>query len=210
MKEMTETQTEPSTTTLVSAEMPVTIRKWVTQVEEVLSDGTRATERPIKRAVIAAVIENPYAGVWVDQLEILEAAGEALATEFMTRALALLDGQVMAYGKGGIVGENGELEHVAALLHPRFGGPTRGLSDGVSILPSVKKRGGQGATIDIPVHHKRAMMIRSHFDAIEFRVADAPAANEIVVALAVSDGGRPHPRVGGLTEAEAGGVDGLR
>jgi len=207
---MTEAQAEQPTTAPAGVEMPVTIRKWVTQVEEVLSDGTRATQRPIKRAVIAAVIANPYAGEWVDHLEILEAAGEALATEFMTRALELLDGQVEAYGKGGIVGENGELEHVAALLHPRFGGPTRSLSDGVSILPSVKKRGGQGAAIDIPIHHKRAMMIRSHFDAIEFRVADAPAANEIVVALAVSDGGRPHPRVGGLTEADAEGLDGLR
>jgi hypothetical protein len=208
---MTESQTEQSSaTTLESAGMPVTVRKWVTQVEEVLIDGTRATERPIKRAVIAAVIENPYSGQWVDHLEILEAAGEALATEFMTRALDLLDGHIEAYGKGGIVGENGELEHIAALLHPRFGAPTRSMSDGVSILPSVKKRGGQGATIDLPVHHKRAMMIRSHFDSIEFRVADAPAANEIVVALAVSDGGRPHPRVGGLTAAEAEGVDGLR
>jgi hypothetical protein len=162
---MTDNQSDQSaTTTLAAGELPVTVRKWVTQVEEVLIDGTRPTERPIKRAVIAAVIENPYANHWVDHLEILEA---------------------------GIVGENGELEHIAALLHPRFGAPTRGMSGGVSILPSVKKRGGQGATIDLPVHHKTAMMIRSHFDAIEFRVADAPAANEIVVALAVSDGGRP-------------------
>jgi hypothetical protein len=208
---MTDNQSDQSaTTTLAAGELPVTVRKWVTQVEEVLIDGTRPTERPIKRAVIAAVIENPYANQWVDHLEILEAAGEVLATEFRTRALDLLDGHIEAYGKGGIVGENGELEHIAALLHPRFGAPTRGMSGGVSILPSVKKRGGQGATIDLPVHHKTAMMIRSHFDAIEFRVADAPAANEIVVALAVSDGGRPHPRVGGLTEADAEGVDGLR
>jgi hypothetical protein len=208
---MSETEYESTpAATVAPGELPVKVRKWVTQIEEVLKDGTRETERPIKRAVVAAVIENPYSGVWVDHLETLEAAGEVLATEFMTRALALLDGNVQSYGKGGIVGENGELEHVAALLHPRFGAPTRDLAGGVSILPSVKKRGGQGATLDIPVHHKTAMMIRSHFDAIEFRIADAPAANEIVVALAVSDGGRPHPRVGGLTEAEAGGVDGLR
>jgi hypothetical protein len=196
--------------TAVAAELPVKVRKWVTQVEEVLKEGSRDTERPIKRAVIAAVIENPYAGVWVDHLETLEAAGEALATEFMTRALALLDGHVEAYGKGGIVGEHGELEHVAAILHPRFGAPTRGLAGGVSILPSVKKRGGQGATLDIPIHHKTAMMVRAYFDAIEFRVPDAPAADEIVVALAVSDGPRPHARVGGLTLEEAEGVDGLR
>jgi hypothetical protein len=188
----------------------IAIRKWVTQIEEVLSEGTRATERPIRRAVIATVIENPYAERWADGLELLEAAGEVLANEFMRRALVLLDGRVEAYGKGGIVGEHGEIEHIAALLHPRFGGPTRELCGGVSILPSVKKRGGQGATIDIPVHHKRAMMIRSHFDAIEFRVGDAPAADEIVVALAVSDGPRPHARVGGLEAEDAKGIDGLR
>ena len=208
---MTQAEHEsPGVQTDAEVDLPVVVRKWVTQVEEVLRDGTRATPRPIRRAVIAAVIENPYAGAWVEHLEILEAAGEALATEFMTRGLSLLDGRVEAYGKGGIVGENGELEHIAALLHPRFGAPTRGLAEGVSILPSVKKRGGQGAAIDIPVHHKRAMMVRSHFDSVEFRVADAPAAGEIVVALAVTDGPRPHPRVGGLTEDEAKGVDGLR
>lgn len=188
----------------------VAVRKWVTQVEEVLADGERATERPIRRVVVAAVVSNPLAGRWSDELDVLEAAGESLAREFMTRALALLDGRVESYGKGGIVGERGELEHVAALLHPRFGAPTRELAGGVSILPSVKKRGGQGAAIDIPVHHKRAMLIRSHFDSIEFRVPDAPRAEELVVALAAADGGRPHPRVGGLTEAEAEGSDGLR
>jgi hypothetical protein len=186
------------------------VRKWVTQVEEVMKDGERALGTPVRRVVVAAVLRNPYAGRWVDDLELLIDAGEPLATEFMTRALELLDGRVEAYGKGGIVGEDGELEHVAALLHPKFGGPTRALSDGVSILPSVKKRGGQGAAIDIPVHHKKAMMIRSHFDSIEFRVPDAPAAGEIVVALAAADGGRPHPRVGGLQAADAEGHDGLR
>ena len=196
--------------TLSGTDGAIIIRKWVTLVEEVLSDGLRGTSRPIRRAVVAVVLENPYAGRWSDDLELLENAGEQLASEFMTRALALLDGNIEAYGKGGIVGEHGELEHVAALLHPRFGHPTRELAGGVSILPSVKKRGGQGATIDIPVHHKTAMMIRSHFDSIEFRVPDAPAADEIVVALAVSDGSRPHPRVGGLRAEDAEGVDGLR
>jgi hypothetical protein len=196
--------------TLDGTDGTITIRKWVTSIEDVLGDGQRATERPIRRAVIAAVLKNPYAGRWSDDLELLERAGEVLATEFMNRALALLDGNVEAYGKGGIVGEHGELEHIAAVLHPRFGEPTRRLGGGISILPSVKKRGGQGASVDIPVHHKTAMMIRSHFDAIEFRVPDAPQADEIVVALAVSNGGRPHPRVGGLLAEDAEGVDGLR
>lgn len=201
---------QPDLPTLEGSDGAITIRKWVTQVEEVLSDGLRRTDRPIRRAVIAAVIGNPYAGRWSDSLETLEAAGELLATAFMNRALLVLDGNVEAYGKGGIVGENGEIEHVAALLHPRFGHPTRSLSDGLSILPSVKKRGGQGATIDIPIHHKKAMMVRSHFDSIEFRVPDAPRADEIVVALGVSDGPRPHARVGGLAVEDVQGLDGLR
>src|SRR4029079_14449106 len=122
------------------------------------------------RAVIAAVISNPYANRWSDDLEILEHAGELLATEFMNRALALLDGHVEAYGKGGIVGEHGELEHVAAVLHPRFGHPTRSRTGGVSILPSVKKRAAMGATLDIPVHDIKAMLVRSHFDAVTISV----------------------------------------
>jgi Amino acid synthesis len=188
----------------------VEVRKWVAQIEEVMKDGERELATPVRRVVVAAVLRNPYAGRWDDGLELLVDAGEAFATEFMTRALELLDGRVEAYGKGGIVGERGELEHVAALLHPKFGAPTRSLSDGVSILPSVKKRGGQGAAIDIPIHHKKAMMIRSHFDSVEFRVPDAPCADELVVALAASDGGRPHPRVGGLRAEDAEGRDGLR
>ncbi len=207
---MSTSQDSTALPTLDGTDGTITIRKWVTLVEEVLSDGTRGTERPIRRAVIGAVISNPYAGRWSDSLELLERAGEVLATEFMNRALALLDGNVEAYGKGGIVGEHGELEHVAAILHPRFGHPTRSLSNGISILPSVKKRGGQGTSVDIPVHHKTAMMIRSHFDEIEFRVPDAPQADEIVVALAVADGGRPHSRVGGLLAEDAVGVDGIR
>ena len=196
--------------TLQTDNLKLVVRKWVTQVEEIHRDGEKETARPIRKAVIAAILTNPYAGRWSEDLTELIDAGEVLARVFMTKAEELLDGNVQAYGKGGIVGENGEIEHIAALLHPKFGGPTREIAHGISILPSVKKRGGQGATIDIPIHHKDAMMIRSHFDSVEFRVGDSPRANEILVALAVSDGPRPHPRVGGLSEAEAEGVDGLR
>jgi hypothetical protein len=195
---------------LQTDDLKLVVRKWITQVEEVRRDGEKDTVRPIKKAVVAAILTNPYAGRWSEDLSELIDAGEVLARVFMQRAEELLGGNVQAYGKGGIVGENGEIEHIAALLHPKFGGPTREIAKGISILPSVKKRGGQGATIDIPIHHKDAMMIRSHFDSVEFRVGDAPQANEIVVALAVSDGPRPHHRVGGLTEAEAEGKDGLR
>ena len=205
-----------SETTVTSAGSPilpgtkVPVRKWMTQIEEILSDGGRPTEQLIRRVVVAAVLENPYASQWSHELDVLIQAGEILAEEFTTRALQLLEGNIQSYGKGGIVGEEGELEHVAAVLHPKFGGPTRSLASGVSILPSVKKRGGQGTTIDIPVHHKKAMLVRSYFDSIEFRVPDAPRARELVIAFAASDGPRPHPRVGGLTLEEATGDDGLR
>jgi len=187
----------------------VVVRKWVSQVEDILRDGERPVEPPLRRVVVAAVISNPYANKWSDSLESLIDAGEVLASELTTRAQELLDAPIEAYGKGGIVGEHGELEHVAAVLHPKFGAPTRQLSEGVSILPSVKKLGGVGAAIDIPVHHKKAMLVRSHFDAVEFRVGDAPRADELLIALAVTGGPRPHARVGGLRAEEAEGTDGL-
>lgn len=187
----------------------VQVRKRVTQIEHVYSDGAASADRPTVRVVVAAVLVNPYAGRYSDDLSLLIDAGEVLAEEFMTEALKHTGGMVLAYGKGGIVGELGEVEHVAAVLHPKFGGPTRSLAGGISILPSMKKHGSQGAAMDIPVHHKTAMKIRSHFDSIEFRIADAPFANELVVALAVTDGPRPRPRVGGLAEADAIGLDGV-
>lgn len=186
------------------------IRQWHSTREEILLDGERDCAEPLLRVAVAAVIKNPYAGQWADSLKQLEDAGGYLAGEMMRRAMGLLGSEVEAYGKGGIVGEAGELEHVAAVLHPQFGGPTRSMSEGISILPSVKKRGGPGSSLDIPVHHKKALLIRSHFDAMEINVPGAPAADELLVALAVTSGPRPHARVGGLTEEEAEGVDGLR
>jgi hypothetical protein len=191
--------------------MSVRVRKLVTYKETVDFETTFGPElaRPITRVVVAAVIKNPFAGQWAEDLEVLMRAGEELGGSLMAEAKRVLPNPVEAYGKGGVVGELGEVEHVAAVLHPRFGGPTRDAVGGVSILPSVKKRGPTGAIIDIPIHHIKAMRIRSHFDSVEFRVADAPLADEILIALAVADGGRPHHRVGGLTEADAVGEDGV-
>lgn len=205
-----ERERSPGSTAPHEVSPGVSVRKWVCQVEEVLIEGGRAGAKPRRRVVAAAVVSNPYAGIWSPDLDLLIDAGEVLATELTTRALQLLGGPIEAYGKGGVVGEHGELEHVAAVLHPKFGAPTRRLSDGVSILPSVKKLGGIGASLDIPVHHKRAMTIRSHFDAVEFRVGDAPRGDELLIALAVTDGPRPHARVGGLRAEDAEGVDGIR
>jgi hypothetical protein len=189
----------------------VEVRKWVTFTEEIHEEGGRALDRPLRRVAVAAVLKNPYAAdAWSENIDVLVDAGEWLATELMERAKAALGSPVEAYGKGGIVGERGELEHVAALLHPKFGAPVRAAAGGVSILPSVKKRGAMGAHLDIPVHHVKAMLVRSHFDAMEICVPDAPATDEILVAVAITNGGRPHARVGGLKAEDAVGEDGLR
>ena len=190
--------------------MAIRIRKWVSVVEEIVVDGERELERPLRRVAVAAVATNPYAGRWSDDLSELIDFGEYLGDEAMRRCQELLGDPVESYGKAGIVGEHGELEHVAAVLHPKWGAPTRGRVGGVSILPSVKKRAAMGATLDIPIHHIKAMLVRSHFDAMTISVPDAPGADELLLALAVANGGRPFARVGGLTAAEAIGEDGLR
>jgi len=190
--------------------MSVTVRKRVTQIEEIYSEGQADLASPRRRVVVASVLSNPYAGRYSEDISELIDYGAELAVELMSRGMEALGAPVEAYGKGGIVGEQGEIEHVAALLHPKFGKPVREPVEGISILPSVKKSAAMGATLDIPVHHIKAMLVRSHFDSVEFRVADAPRSDEILVALAVTDGGRPHPRVGGLTVEEMVGEDGLR
>lgn len=189
----------------------VSIRKIVTVVEDVLSDGGRPTGRPVRKAAAIAVIENPFAGRFVEDLSPLIDAGEELGALLAKKATEALGAPGEAYGKAAIVGEQGELEHAAALLHPKLGAPLRAaLGGGKAIIPSAKKLGGPGATIDIPLHFKDAAFVRTHYDAMEVRLADAPRAGEIVLAIAVSEGGRPHPRVGGLTREEARKEDGLR
>lgn len=188
----------------------VSVRKWVVQVEEIEREAGRVLERPLRRVVVAAVLSNPYASRYEADLSALVDAGAWLGRELGGRCTELLASEVEAYGKAGIVGEAGEVEHVAAVLHPEFGAPVRDATGGVSILPSVKKRGPAGTVVDIPLHHKRAMLVRSHFDAVEFRCPDAPHADELLVAFAVSNGGRPLARVGGLRADEVIGEDGLR
>ena len=110
-----------------------------------------------------------------------------------------------------MVGENGELEHAAAILHPKLGAPLRkAVEKGAALVPSSKKMGGPGQVLDVPLGHKEAAYVRSHFDGIEVRLNDSPRANELMVAVAVTDSGRPLPRVGGLTHGAAEGIDGLR
>src|SRR5581483_10758943 len=172
----------------------VRIRKLVTVVEETLSEGGRATSRPLRKAAALAVIANPYAGRFAEDLGDLVDAGEELGALLAKRATEALGAPVESYGKAAVVGERGELEHAAALLHPRLGAPLRAAAGGgKAIIPSAKKVGGPGTAIDVPLHYKDAAFVRSHYDAMEVRVPDAPRADEIVLAVVVTDGGRPHP-----------------
>jgi len=194
--------------------MSAAIRKLVVQVDEIVTEMGRAVEPPTRRAVAMAVIHNPYAGRYSPTLDDLTSIGEELGKLLGARcvaALGILPAQAQSYGKAAIVGEAGELEHAAAILHPKMGATLRReVGSGAALVPSAKKMGGLGTTIDVPLGHKDAAFVRSHFDAIEARVADAPRANEIVVAIAVTDSGRPLPRVGGLQSHEIQGKDGLR
>jgi hypothetical protein len=194
--------------------MKAKIRKIVTLVEETRREMDKTIEPATRRAAAAAVIENPFAGRYVQDLSELIEIGEelgALLTERAVVALGIPGPSAESYGKAAAVGENGELEHAAAVLHPKLGTPVRRvLGKGAALIPSSKKRGGIGVTLDIPLGHKDAAYVRSHFDGMEIRVSDAPRANEILVAIAVTDSGRPLARVGGLTRDQIKGEDGLR
>ncbi len=187
------------------------IRKVLTVVEEILEDGGKVVTKPVRKVAAVAVIENPFAGRFVDDLAELVKTGEELGDLLGRRAVAALGAPVHSYGKAAVVGEHGEYEHAAAILHPTLGAPFRAaVGGGKAIIPSAKKLGGPGTAIDVPLHYKDAAFVRTHFDAMEVRLHDAPRADEIVVVLVVTDGGRPHARVGGLTVDDAKKEDGLR
>ena len=192
----------------------VKIRKLVTTVDEIHSEMGKTISPPTRRAAAIAVIQNPFAEFYQENLEDLMSIGEQLGSLLGKRcieALGIKPSEAESYGKAALIGENGELEHGAALLHPRMGAPLRReVGKGAALVPSSKKRGSMGDTLDIPLGHKDAAYIRSHFDSMEVRVNDAPRANEILVAIAITDSGRPLPRVGGLNAEEAEGKDGLR
>ena len=194
--------------------MSANIRKIVVQVDETRIEQGQPVNPPTRRAVAMAVIANPYAGRSSENLDELIAIGEelgALLGQRAVKALGIAPGATESYGKAAIVGERGELEHAAAILHPKLGAPLRqAVEKGAALVPSAKKRGTLGTAIDVPLGHKDAAYVRSHFDAVEARVSDAPRADEIVVAVAVTDSGRPLPRIGGLQASEIKGEDGLR
>jgi hypothetical protein len=190
------------------------IRKLFTVIEETHQEAGLAIAPPTRKAAAIAVIRNPFAGCHVADLAELIGTGEqlgALLGERAVAALGIAPADAESYGKAAIVGEDGELEHAAAILHPKLGAPLRkAVEKGAALVPSAKKRGGMGTAIDVPLGHKDAAFVRSHFDAMEIRVPDAPRRDEIVVAVVVTDSGRPLPRIGGLTVEQIEGKDGLR
>ena len=194
--------------------MSADIRKIAVWIEETHREMGRAITPPTRKAVAIAVIRNPFAGEYVEDLTPLMDIGAELGGLLGDRAVAALGitpEEAQSYGKSAMVGENGELEHAAAILHPKLGAPLRkAVEKGAALVPSSKKMGGPGQDLDVPLGHKDAAYVRSHFDGVEVRMNDAPRADEILVAVAVTDSGRPLPRVGGLTHDEAEGKDGLR
>lgn len=194
--------------------MNAKIRKIAVNLEETHIEIGRDISPPTRKAVAVAVIENPFAGQYVEDLTpLMEIGAElgALLGRKCIEALGITPEAAESYGKSAMVGENGELEHAAAILHPKLGAPLRKeVEKGAALVPSSKKMGSPGQVLDVPLGHKDAAYVRSHFDGIEIRLNDAPRAGEIMVAVAVTDSGRPLPRVGGLTHDEAEGKDGLR
>src|SRR4030066_331430 len=178
------------------------VRKYVTIVEETVVEGGKRVDPPTRKAAAIAVIKNPFAGKYVEKLDELIDIGEELGGILGKRAVEALKippKNAESYGKAAIVGVDGELEHAAAILHPKLGTPLReAVGGGKAIIPSAKKIGGPGTEIDVPVHYKDAAFVRTHFDAMPVRVQDALRGDEIVVALVVTDSGRPLARVGGL------------
>ena len=194
--------------------MSAEIRKIATWVEETHREIGQQISPPTRKAVAVAVIKNPFAGSYTEDLTPLMDIGAELGGllgDKCVAALGITPAQAESYGKAAMVGEGGELEHAAAILLPKLGAPLRvAVEKGAALVPSSKKMGGPGQVLDVPLGHKDAAYVRSHFDGIEVRLNDAPRAGEILVAVAVTDSGRPLPRVGGLTHAEAEGKDGLR
>lgn len=190
------------------------VRKMYTFLEEIHADGIKKLAKPVRKAAAAAVFKNPFAGKYVEDLSLLydwsTELGEIL-TKKAVAALGINAGEVESYGKAALVGEGGELEHCAAILHPKLGKPLReNVGGGKAIIPSAKKLGFPGAAIDVPLHFKNAAFVRTHFDAMEVRLPDAPRADELVLIIAITDSGRPFARIGGLTIDEVKGEDGLR
>ncbi|MHB1517461.1 MAG: amino acid synthesis family protein [Acidimicrobiales bacterium] len=192
---------EPPT---VDAPGGLAIRKWISVVEEIWHEGGPASTEPLLKAAVAVVFNNPFAGRYVDDLGQLVESSSPLAVELGKKAKALLNGRsVESYGKAGMAGLLGEQEHVAACLTTVFGDGLRSILGGSVWLPSTKKVGPAGETLDIPLVYMHGLRVRSHYDTVSLRTADAPRSSELMVAVGVASRGRIHARVGGLSKEDA-------
>ena len=190
----------------------IKVRKIVTHVEDIFHEGGPACTDSIKKGAVLIVFENPYPGRFVEDIMSMMEALKPIGLDAANQLIDLLGGadQVQSYGKGSIVGEAGELEH-GALWHVPGGYAMReALGGALAIVPSAKKVGGIGSRLDIPITHINASYVRSHFDAMEVYVQDAPRSHEIVYGLVMATGGRVHSRVGGLEANQISENDGLR
>ena len=194
-----------------SGSQPYEVRSWFSVRHEVRHDGGAPAETPLVKAAVAVVVRNPLAGQLVDDLSALISPSPWLGTELGRRAAALLGDQpVASYGKAGIAGLAGEQEHAVACLTTVFGDALRdAVGGGAAWIPSVTKSATAGTSLDIPLAHKDALYVRSHYDAVTIAVPDAPHADELLLCVGVASGGRVHHRLGGLSADEAVG-DGLR
>ncbi len=190
----------------------IKIRKIVTHTENIFHEGGPVQKNSIKKGAVMVVLENPYAGKFVEDITPMMDALKPVGLDAAKQLIKLLGGKnkIQSYGKGSIVGENGELEH-GALWHVPGGYAMReALGGALAIVPSSKKVGGIGCHLDIPITHINASYVRSHFDAMEVYVQDAPKPNELVFGLVMTTGGRTHSRVGGLKADDISANDGLR
>lgn len=194
--------------------MKAQIRKLVTFVDETRREMGKDIAPATRKACAVAIVRNPYAGRYQENLsELIEIGAElgGLLGKRCVDALGISPSKAESYGKAAMVGEHGELEHAAAILHPALGKPLRdAVEKGAALVPSSKAMGGPGQVLDVPLGHKDAAYVRSHFDAMRISINDSPRADEIMVAVAITDSGRPLPRIGGLQVSEIEGRDGLR
>lgn len=190
------------------------IRKWYKYSEEVHYSemGVPVDGQPVRKFVIAAAVYNPFAGTFGEDLSASILASEQLGAQIAQRILIAVDGhEIQSYGKACVVGTAGEYEHGNAMLTSLFADPIReAIGGGKSWVPSTGKRGGPGVSIDVPLAHKDALYVRSHYDTVTVTFGDAPSPEEVLVIFAVATRGRPNARVGGLKASDIEGLDGLK
>lgn len=191
--------------------MKIHVRKTLSFIDEVRSEAGRDARPPLRKVAVAAIVTNPFAGRWVDDLGPLTAASEALGREIATQAVALLAPyKAESYGKAAIIGLSGEQQHGSSMLTTVFGNVMReAVGGGVAWISSITKRAAPGSTIDIPLAHKDALYVRSHYDGISITLPDAPLPDELAIICAYANRGQLNHRIGGLAAGDIKGKDGL-